>query len=709
MKNLSFWSALLLLVTFTSCDYDDSGLWNSLNGIEERVAALEATVGKLNGDLAAMRTLVDKLDKNVYVSKIVRNADGSHTIFFTDNQQIVITDGKDGSDAPVIGIKADEEGRYCWTLTVDGRTEWLRSADGELLPVSGESGITPQIKVDEQGFWIVSYDGWTSRQHILDEAGNPVSAVGETTVADSFFRDVEDDAENVYFTLMDGTVITLAKRSDFYLLVRLAPVRATFAYGETKRYEVESKGVADVVLTKPFGWKAVCAEGELSVTAPAEGDACEAEGEVSIIYFSDDDRSSVIKMGVAIDKDYTGVTAGEDFTVTITAITDTKIVADVVPADPQMAYYIYPNRASQTDEECISQMLKRFKADVEYGDPIDYIHTGTTSGYVYNGLSAGYEFTLSVIGVKYDAAAKTLEALSPPVTMRVPFVTNAPEIIDTRYLMTLTDVSWYGATCAIHPSDDRPYFHAFVKKSELDAAYDDAEFAQDFIDNRYYYPYFDEVFDYGWSAFTVHGDRTLASPGFLLREPYYISEDIYPLEPDTEYYAVALGCDERGEFSNARIGRKLFRTKPFVAAEKCTFTIETSVDRQNIAVTVTPSDNSVTYISFIDERDNYSRNFAQPLQYPPYDLYYRLLNLKENETIGDSADFYAGKAVYTVVDLKASTAYIVYAYGCTADGVITTAPEIVEVLTRGTIDRTSAPAPHKHTRPLHGTYRVIRK
>ena len=57
--------------------------------------------------------------------------------------------------------------------------------------------------------------------------------------------------------------------------------------------------------------------------------------------------------------------------------------------------------------------------------------------------------------------------------------------------------------------------------------------------------------------------------------------------------------------------------------------------------------------------------------------------LEAGQTIGDDDCFYTGDAAYNVVSLKAASAYIVFAYGCSADGRITTEPEIVEVHTKG--------------------------
>ena len=213
-----------------------------------------------------------------------------------------------------------------------------------------------------------------------------------------------------------------------------------------------------------------------------------------------------------------------------------------------------------------------------------------------------------------------------------------------------------------------------------------------------------------WSDFTATGDLAFSSPGFVRRDPLYISEDIYPLESDTDYYAVAFGCNENGEFSNSRVSRKLFHTKAFTPTEACTFTIDVTVDQQDLAIKVIPSDKNTSYITFIDERDTYRDNFATPRQYPPYDLYWRMQGLEAGQTIGDDDCFYTGDAAYNVVSLKAASAYIVFAYGCSADGRITTEPEIVEVHTKGTVDQPdlNSAAKRRRTVSARPAYRVIR-
>ena len=62
-------------VLFASCEgYDDTALKNQIQGIEDRLTELENTVKALNQDIAGVETLVDAMQKNVYVSKSVEGA-----------------------------------------------------------------------------------------------------------------------------------------------------------------------------------------------------------------------------------------------------------------------------------------------------------------------------------------------------------------------------------------------------------------------------------------------------------------------------------------------------------------------------------------------------------------------------------------------------------------------------------------------------------
>ena len=169
-------------------------------------------------------------------------------------------DGKDSSYVPQIGVKQDVDGVYYWTL--DG--EWLLDENGNKVKAvgtdgkdgengkdgvdgedgkdgengqdgkdgvdgedgqdgaDGKDGITPQLKI-ENDYWYISYDNgqtWTMLGKATGEDGadgkDGQDGTDGTNGADgkdgeSFFQSVTQDEHNVYFTLADGTVITVPK------------------------------------------------------------------------------------------------------------------------------------------------------------------------------------------------------------------------------------------------------------------------------------------------------------------------------------------------------------------------------------------------------------------------------------------------------------------------------------------------------------------
>ena len=99
----------------------------------------------------------------------------------------------------MIGIKADSDGIYYWTLTSNGTTQWLTDDKGQKLRAGS---VMPQLGVDAQGFWTISYDGGKTSTRILDAEGNPVEALNR------IFHEVSADGDCLNVTLADGAVIS---------------------------------------------------------------------------------------------------------------------------------------------------------------------------------------------------------------------------------------------------------------------------------------------------------------------------------------------------------------------------------------------------------------------------------------------------------------------------------------------------------------------
>ena len=223
MKKLLTFAALFAVVALTSCKYDDDDIWNSVHGLENRVAKLEELCKQMNTNISSLQTIVTALQNNVYVTGTTPlMKDGKeigYTITFSKGNPITIYHGKDGQDGedgitPTISVKKDTDGVYYWTLN----GEFIVVDGGKIQAegTNGTNGTTPQFKI-ENDYWFVSYDNganWTQLGKATGEDG-----VG----GDSMFSgvDYETSTDYVIFTLSNGTQIKLPTWSAFEALQRL--------------------------------------------------------------------------------------------------------------------------------------------------------------------------------------------------------------------------------------------------------------------------------------------------------------------------------------------------------------------------------------------------------------------------------------------------------------------------------------------------------
>lgn len=154
-------------------------------------------------------------------------------------------DGQNGADGitPIIGVAQDEtDHAYYWTLN----GEWLLDANGNRIPLSsrdgvngqdgkdgkdgqdgtnGQDGITPRLKI-ENDYWYISYDNgvtWTQlgkavgengqdgRDGIDGQDGEKGEKGDQGEPGYSMFTEVTQDDDFVYFTLSNGTILTVRK------------------------------------------------------------------------------------------------------------------------------------------------------------------------------------------------------------------------------------------------------------------------------------------------------------------------------------------------------------------------------------------------------------------------------------------------------------------------------------------------------------------
>ena len=308
MKRILYLLFAVSILWSCNSDYDDSALTGRVDDLENRVAKLEELCKQMNTNISSLQTLVNALqNKDCITSVVPITKDGEiigYTISFTQSPPITIYNGQDGKDGqdgkpgeagkdgstPVIGVKQDADGIYYWTLN----GEWLTDDAGDKIKAegmdgengndgtdgeNGQDGITPQLKI-ENGRWMLSMDNgktWTDIGQATGADGQDGADGTNGKDGDSFFQSVTEDDNNVYFTLIDGTVITIPKgdNSQFAIAFDTTDI-AILNGGESKTISYTITDATENTVVKAIaqdGWKVKVNatstdKGTITITAP---------------------------------------------------------------------------------------------------------------------------------------------------------------------------------------------------------------------------------------------------------------------------------------------------------------------------------------------------------------------------------------------------------------------------------------------------------
>ena len=255
-----------LLLFGCSDKHDDSASRND----ENRVAKLEELCNQMNTNISLLQKIVEAVEDQLSISQVEQMPNG-YIIHFSDGSTATIKNGMISEDAPIVGVNQDTDGVYCWTLNGD----WMTDANGNKVKAQGTYGITPQLKIENDS-WMLSIDD-----------GNTWTDIGQTTEADitegkdsanSIFKSVTEDDDNVYFTLQSGSVITISKKSDnskFAIVLDRTDI-AFLNGGESRTvsYTIEDATENTVVEARAQdGWMAKVTvtstdKGTITITAP---------------------------------------------------------------------------------------------------------------------------------------------------------------------------------------------------------------------------------------------------------------------------------------------------------------------------------------------------------------------------------------------------------------------------------------------------------
>ena len=220
-----------------------SELEERVDSLDSRITALETQIPALQGNIDAVQAM---FNEQIFITSITTNDAGDeYTLKMSDGKDYTIKQGKIGN-TPQIAV---DENNY-WIVSYDNGDNFsrIKGTDGKELTVKA----APQFRVDSDGNWEISADGtnWTDA---ADPDGNPVKAVGE---GGDFFQDIayDDETGKLTLTLGDGKEYTFTVTTDFVcqIINDLNPVE--FSPGQTKEFDVKLRGVQSIYITRPEGW-----------------------------------------------------------------------------------------------------------------------------------------------------------------------------------------------------------------------------------------------------------------------------------------------------------------------------------------------------------------------------------------------------------------------------------------------------------------------
>ena len=249
MKRFLLSVVLVSSLAFTSCQFDDSDIWDkfgemedSIRDHEQRISALEELCKQMNTNIEALQTIVAALEKRDYVTNVSEvRSNGEvigYTISFAYSDTVTIYHGQDGKDGangkdgytPQICVMKDIDGIYYWTI--DG--EWLLDGKGNKIQANGVNGtngsngtngtdgVTPQLKI-ENDYWYVSYDNGATWVQLGKATGEDRTDGSDGVDGDTLFKKISISEGFVVFILNDGnnTQIKLPFTTDTKLCISL--------------------------------------------------------------------------------------------------------------------------------------------------------------------------------------------------------------------------------------------------------------------------------------------------------------------------------------------------------------------------------------------------------------------------------------------------------------------------------------------------------
>lgn len=296
MKKVISIICITLLVALYSCDERDD-LRSDIDNLKERVANLEASIEQMNSDISNYQQMVEG---KILVVGYSKDEQDNYTIELSNGETVTIYSGKvDMNDMPLFSVNASGH----WAYTINDMTTELLVNDKPVsaIPETGTAGVTPKLKVDANGFWLISIDNGST----WNKLGNNQIADGTQAVANasSLFSNVtiDETTGQITFTIRadNSQVKVPIYGKDFYLTIKYEGT-ATFGLGQKQEFLVEQANVETATIENQT-WGVKLTENKLIITAPKTNvQGKEYEEQIYIKIFSKEGYCRVVKLPVKL-------------------------------------------------------------------------------------------------------------------------------------------------------------------------------------------------------------------------------------------------------------------------------------------------------------------------------------------------------------------------------------------------------------------------
>lgn len=453
-KNITSYAAALVCGAGLLACTNLSELEDRVDSLDNRITAIENQISTLQDNINAIKAL---FEGQIFITEISTN-DTEDEIYITmsDGNTYTITQGQIGN-TPQIAV--DDEGY--WIVNYgDGYQRITTTVGDEELEVTS----VPQFRVNDEGYWEISTDGGKSWETVTYTDGTtPVPAVGD---GGDFFQDISYDEETgeLSITLSDGNTYTFTVATDFVCQIVTDEDPVQFSPGSKRTFDVTMRGVQTVYIVKPDGWN-VSLEGEdaadpdteitatLTVEAPANTAAgvntkISADSDNDIVLHAvaaASDRSIFAKMTVELSN-----VSMPDADITVDEVTESSITFTVTPNTDVTSwkYMLLPATAEAPD--AADDFDETRATSVEGNDPAPLDLTEDATG---STLTAGTEYTLYVLVINSGDSGDITDIISASATPMFSTYSDAYNAgLDITIGGTTFNKATYGAAIEINES-----------------------------------------------------------------------------------------------------------------------------------------------------------------------------------------------------------------------------------------------------------------